>query len=131
VYFVRKAFKNSGYVYLVGSVITDPTIIKRFKHRLNEKYVVDVNEQNIETMTAYFKDKIGVDISKPIAPVSLYPNIAATVKVAADNAPKEIETPVVTPEVIPEVISTVVPEVIPTVTPEVIVPKVAQVILKG
>lgn len=61
-YVVKRPFRNLGMVYTVGSVITEPTEIKRFKGRIAEGKILEVTEQNFEKYARYFTDKYGVDI---------------------------------------------------------------------
>ena len=59
---VRKPFKSLGKFYSVGSVIEDPTAIKRFKSKVNEGKVIVVTEDNLQSVAAYIKARSGVDI---------------------------------------------------------------------
>lgn len=59
---VRRPFKNFGKVHTVGSVITEPTAIKRFNGKLAEGKIIEVTEQTYENAASYFKGKFGVDI---------------------------------------------------------------------
>lgn len=61
---VRRPFKNLGKIHTVGSVITEPTAIKRFKGKLAEGKIVEVTEQTYDNYAGYFKGKYGVDIPK-------------------------------------------------------------------
>jgi len=47
-----------------GSVV-EPAAIKRFKSRLNDGHIVDVNELDFYKWQKYFKERIGVDIALP------------------------------------------------------------------
>lgn len=62
-FIVRRPFKNLGKVHTVGSVITEPTSIKRFKGKLAEGKIIEVTEQTYEDAVRYFKGKFGVDIA--------------------------------------------------------------------
>ncbi len=57
---VKRPFRNFGKVLTVGSVITEPTAIKRFKGRLAEGKIIEVTEQTYSVAAKYFKDKYGV-----------------------------------------------------------------------
>ncbi len=59
---VKKPFKSLGKFYSVGSVIEDPTAIKRFKSKVNEGKVIVVTEDNLQSVAAYIKARSGVDI---------------------------------------------------------------------
>lgn len=51
-----------GKFYDVGSIIEDPTAIKRFKSKINEGKVIVVSKDNLQTVAAYIKAKSNVDI---------------------------------------------------------------------
>ena len=51
-----------GKFYGVGSIIEDPTAIKRFKSKINEGKVIVVSENNLQTVAAYIKARSNVDI---------------------------------------------------------------------
>ena len=61
-YVVKKPFKSMGKFYGVGSIIEDPTAIKRFKSKVNEGKVIVVTEDNLQSVAAYIKARSGVDI---------------------------------------------------------------------
>jgi hypothetical protein len=61
-YIVKKPFKSMGKFYGVGSIIEDPTAIKRFKSKVNEGKVIVVSEDNLQTVAAYIKARSNVDI---------------------------------------------------------------------
>jgi hypothetical protein len=61
-YIVKKPFKSMGKFYGVGSTIIDPTVIKRFKSKVNEGKIIVVTEDNLQTVAAYIKARSGVDI---------------------------------------------------------------------
>ena len=61
-YVVKKPFKSMGKFYGVGSIIEDPTAVKRFKSKVNEGKVIVVSEDNLQTVAAYIKARSGVDI---------------------------------------------------------------------
>lgn len=61
-YVVKKPFKSLGKFYNVGSIIEDPTAIKRFKSKINEGKVIVVTEDNLQSIAAYIKARSGVDI---------------------------------------------------------------------
>lgn len=51
-----------GKFYGVGSIIEDPTAIKRFKSKVNEGKVIKVSDDNLQTVAAYIKARSNVDI---------------------------------------------------------------------
>ena len=61
-YVVKKPFKSMGKFYGIGSIIVDPTVIKRFKSKVNEGKIIVVTEDNLQTIAAYIKARSGVDI---------------------------------------------------------------------
>ena len=63
-YVVRRSFKNFGEAMLPGSIV-EPGSIKRFKTRLNDRYIVEVHAQDFDKWNKYFKDKLGVEIKLP------------------------------------------------------------------
>ena len=56
-----------GKFYGVGSIIEDPTAIKRFKSKVNEGKVIVVSEDNLQTVAAYIKARSNVDILQKFA----------------------------------------------------------------
>lgn len=61
---VKRPFKSFGKTYTVGSVLTEPAGIKRFKGKLAEGKIIKVTEQTYDTTAAYFKAKYGVILPK-------------------------------------------------------------------
>lgn len=59
---VKKPFKSMGKFYGVGSIIEDPTAIKRFKSKVTEGKIIAVTEDNLPSVAAYIKARSGVDI---------------------------------------------------------------------
>ena len=59
---VKKPFKSIGKVYTVGSVITDPTAIKRLKGKIAEGKIIEVTEHTYDSTSKYFKAKYNVDL---------------------------------------------------------------------
>ena len=51
-----------GKFYGVGSIIEDPTAIKRFKSKINEGKVIVVSDDNLQSVAAYIKARSNVDI---------------------------------------------------------------------
>lgn len=62
-FIARKAFKNNGVTYAVGSVISEPTAIKHLKARLAERVIIEVTEDNFDQFYGYFLTKFGVKIA--------------------------------------------------------------------
>lgn len=59
---VKKPFKSMGKFYGVGSIIEDPTAIKRFKSKVAEGKIIAVTEDNLQSVAAYIKARSGVNI---------------------------------------------------------------------
>jgi len=59
---VKKPFKSMGKFYGVGSIIEDPTAIKRFKSKVNEGKIIVVTKDNLQSVASYIKARSGVDI---------------------------------------------------------------------
>ena len=59
---VKKPFKSMGKFYGVGSIIEDPTAIKRFKSKVNEGKIIAVTKDNLQSVASYIKARSGVDI---------------------------------------------------------------------
>lgn len=63
-YVVRRGFRNYGQMMAPGSIV-EPAAIKRFKSRLNDGHIVEVNEHDFDKWQKYFKERIGVTIALP------------------------------------------------------------------
>ena len=61
---VRRPFRNLGKVLTVGTVISDPTVIKHFKSRFAEGKIVEVNEHNFDSYYDFFLKKFSVRLPK-------------------------------------------------------------------
>ena len=59
---VRRAFRNLGQMMAPGSVV-EPAAIKRFKSRVAEGRIVEVNEHNFDKWREYFKVRMNVEIA--------------------------------------------------------------------
>lgn len=86
-YVVRRPFRNNGNVMLPGSCV-EPDSIKRFKTRMNDRYIVEVNAHNFDQWNAYFVGKFGVTLER-VNPAEAAANTEAT-----DEVPAETEQPV-------------------------------------
>ena len=66
---VKRPFRDAEGMVPAGSIV-EPAGIKRFKHRVLEGHIVEVNEQNFERYADFFKQRYGVDLPpiKPAAP---------------------------------------------------------------
>lgn len=58
---VKRAFRDASGMITAGSIV-EPVGIKRFKHRLLEGHIVEVNEQNFDKYAKFFKQRYGIDL---------------------------------------------------------------------
>ena len=86
-YVVRRAFRNFGKMITPGSIV-EPGNIKRFRFRLSNSNVVEVNEHNFDKWREYFKVRFGVDIA---ATGGTLPSVDLTGEAPAE-APAEATT---------------------------------------
>ena len=80
-YIVTRTFRDANGVFGVGSIV-DPTSVKTFRSRLQQRHIVDVDERNLDEWVRYFKNRHGIDLS--------------TVLTEYLDAQPEVEEPVVT-----------------------------------
>ena len=67
-----------------GSFVV-PADIKRFRHRLLEGHIVEVNEHNFEQYRYFFIERYGIEISMPGAkPVKAAEPVKSTVAKASE-----------------------------------------------
>lgn len=58
---VKRTFRDASGMIPAGSIV-EPAGIKRFKHRLLEGHIVEVNEQNFDKYADFFKQRYGIDL---------------------------------------------------------------------
>lgn len=58
---VKRAFRDATGMIPAGSIV-EPAGIKRFKHRLLEGHIVEVNEHNFDRYAEFFKKRHGIDL---------------------------------------------------------------------
>ncbi len=80
-YIVTRTFRDANGVFEVGSIV-DPTSVKTFRSRLQQRHIVDVDERNLDEWVTYFKNRHGIDLSTVLAEYL--------------DAQPEVEEPVVT-----------------------------------
>lgn len=90
-YIVARTFRDANGVFGVGSIV-DPTSVKTFRSRLQQRHIVDVDERNLSEWVTFFKNRHGIDLSNVLAEYL--------------DAQPEVEEPVVTE---PEIEEPVVP----------------------
>ena len=94
---VKRAFRDASGMIPAGSII-EPAGIKRFKHRLLEGHIVEVNEHNFDKYADFFKQRYGIDLPPLKQPV-------AEQKVA--NKPKAATPAAAKPTEVKKVVNTV------------------------
>lgn len=62
-YVVTRTFRDANGVFAVGSIV-DPTTVKTFRSRLQQRHIVDVDERNVDEWARYFKNRHGIDLSE-------------------------------------------------------------------
>lgn len=58
---VKRTFRDASGMIPAGSIV-EPAGIKRFKHRLLDGHIVEVNEQNFDKYADFFKQRYGIDL---------------------------------------------------------------------
>ena len=66
---VKRAFRDASGMVPAGSII-EPAGIKRFRHRLLEGHIVEVNEHNFDKYADFFKQRYGIDLPSLEQPVA-------------------------------------------------------------
>ena len=66
---VKRTFRDASGMIPAGSIV-EPAGIKRFKHRLLEGHIVEVNEQNFDKYADFFKQRYGIDLPSLEQPVA-------------------------------------------------------------
>ena len=64
-YIVTRTFRDANGVFEVGSIV-DPTSVRAFKSRLQQRHITSVDEENIKDWAEYFKNRHGIDLSKKL-----------------------------------------------------------------
>ena len=92
---VKRAFRDASGMIPAGSIV-EPAGIKRFKHRILEGHIVEVNEHNFDKYADFFKQRYGVDLpplEQPVAEQKTAEQPKAATPVAAK--PTEVKKVVV------------------------------------
>lgn len=66
---VKRAFRDASGMVPAGSIV-EPAGIKRFRHRLLEGHIVEVNEHNFDKYADFFKQRYGIDLPSLKQPVA-------------------------------------------------------------
>ena len=65
-YIVTRTFRDANGVFGVGSIV-DPTSVKAFRSRLQQRHIVDINEANLEEWVQFFKNRHGINLSDKLS----------------------------------------------------------------
>ncbi|MBR6396336.1 MAG: hypothetical protein IKS09_05145 [Lachnospiraceae bacterium] len=65
-YVVTRTFRDANGVFEVGSIV-DPTSVRTFKSRLQQRHITNVDEENVKEWAEYFKNRHGIDLSEKLA----------------------------------------------------------------
>ena len=86
-YVVRRAFRNNNCMIAPGSII-EPGVVKHFKARLRDRYIIEVSGQSLDNWDEYFKIKHGVSIKEQLNKANQVTETAKTAKAvpAAETA---------------------------------------------
>lgn len=85
----KRAFRDASGMIPAGSIV-EPAGIKRFRHRLLEGHIVEVNEHNFDKYADFFKQRYGIDLPSLEQPVA-EPNSTEQPKVATTVTAKPTE----------------------------------------
>lgn len=75
---VKRAFRDASGMIPAGSIV-EPADIKRFKHRLLEGHIIEVNEHNFDKYADFFKQRYGIDLPPLKQPVAEQPKTVTPV----------------------------------------------------
>lgn len=82
-YVVTRTFRDKNGVFPVGSIV-EPTGVRTFKSRLQQKHIVKVDEHNITRWADFFRNRYGIELTDKLSEV-----VAAEASYAAKNDPVE------------------------------------------
>lgn len=68
-YIVKRPFRDANGMIPAGSFV-EPAGVTRFKRRIQEGHIVEVNEHNFDEYATFFKQRYGVTIVKPTSEVT-------------------------------------------------------------
>lgn len=86
---VTRTFRDANGVFGVGSVV-DPTSVKTFKSRLQQRHIVDINAANIDQWQPFFERRYGIDLNELLGGSAAATEESSTVDLLEEFAP---ETP--------------------------------------
>lgn len=90
-YVVRRPFKCFGKCFIPGDIVTDVAEVKGFKSKLVDRKIIEVTEQNYESLKDYFKQKFGVDLPANETATNTAKTVATPAKTT--EAPKKVAEP--------------------------------------
>lgn len=94
-YVVTRTFRDKNGVFPVGSIV-EPTGVRTFKSRLQQRHIVKVDEHNITRWAGFFRNRYGIELTDKLSEV-----VAAEAAYVAKNDPVEDNVPMSEPD--PEV----------------------------
>lgn len=68
-YIVTRTFRDANGVFSVGSVV-EPTDVKAFKSRVQQRHIINIDEQNVDKWSQYFINRHGIDLSEKLAQIA-------------------------------------------------------------
>lgn len=86
-YVVTRTFRDKNGVFPVGSIV-EPTGVRTFKSRLQQKHIVKVDEHNITRWADFFRNRYGIELTDKLSEV-----VAAEAAYVAKNGSVEDEVP--------------------------------------
>lgn len=97
-YIVTRTFRDANGVFGVGSIV-DPTSVKTFRSRLQQRHIVDVDEGNIDEWARYFKNRHGIDLSEQLAAyLSAQPEVEEPVDIVEGSSSRVVQEEIITLE---------------------------------
>ena len=67
-YVVTRTFRDKNGVFPVGSIV-EPTGVRTFKSRLQQKHIVKVDEHNITRWADFFRNRYGIELTDKLSEV--------------------------------------------------------------
>lgn len=98
-YVVRRPFKCFGKCFITGDIVTDVAEVKGFKSKLVDRKIIEVTEQNYESLKGYFKQKFGVDLPANETATNTAKTVATPAKKAEEPEPAKEAPKTETPKV--------------------------------
>lgn len=67
-YVVTRTFRDKNGVFPVGSIV-EPTGVRTFKSRLQQRHIVEVDEHNIARWASFFKNRYDIELTDKLSEV--------------------------------------------------------------